>query len=318
MEVKINCTKLRSQDSSLDCNLLRNIFVGAGANVFGSHDEVEGGLAVIMHVSGIDTDQVFSILSDFIKDSGSSTNWEECIISGKRNAAKSSANELQNEMAIRDQLKQLLTDFLTQSGAIDKEHAYCFNEDDYPRFAVDLRHGVQYVYITKIWKEENDLVADFHTTGWGESEWDQEFVHFHYMLPYDIIFDCMYGENTDAVKEQVKGLLQQRDALYSRFKEKIISALNECGANNQEHAFEYDEDYRPWFIIERKGNLYEVYITAIWYDTKKQSLVATFCPLDSFDDEWNQVLNKLTGWIPYQGIYDNYLELKNQEPEEDE
>ena len=67
--VKICVSDIRNDDSEMDCNELRDIFVEAGAEVFGSHGLKNGKPVTIMTVKGLPEEEVLEILQDFLDDS---------------------------------------------------------------------------------------------------------------------------------------------------------------------------------------------------------------------------------------------------------
>jgi len=67
--VKICVSDIRNDDSEMDCNELRDIFLEAGAEVFGSHGLKDGKPATIMTVKGLPEEKVVEILQDFLNDS---------------------------------------------------------------------------------------------------------------------------------------------------------------------------------------------------------------------------------------------------------
>lgn len=67
--VKICVSDIRNDDSEMDCNELRDIFVEAGAEVFGSHGLKDGKPATIMTVKGLPEEQVVEILQEFLDNS---------------------------------------------------------------------------------------------------------------------------------------------------------------------------------------------------------------------------------------------------------
>jgi len=67
--VKICVSDIRNDDSEMDCNELRDIFVEAGAEVFGSHGLKDGKPATIMTVKGLPEEKVIEILQDFLNNS---------------------------------------------------------------------------------------------------------------------------------------------------------------------------------------------------------------------------------------------------------
>ena len=67
--VKICVSDIRNDDSEMDCNELRDIFVEAGAEVFGSHGLKDGKPATIMTIKGLPEEKVVEILQDFLNNS---------------------------------------------------------------------------------------------------------------------------------------------------------------------------------------------------------------------------------------------------------
>lgn len=67
--VKICVSDIRNDDSDMDCNELRDIFVEAGAKVFGSHGLKDGKPATFMTVKGLPENEVVEILQDFLNNS---------------------------------------------------------------------------------------------------------------------------------------------------------------------------------------------------------------------------------------------------------
>lgn len=67
--VKICVSDIRNDDSEMDCNELRDIFVEAGAEVFGSHGLKNGKPVTIMTVKGLPEEEVLEILQEFLDDS---------------------------------------------------------------------------------------------------------------------------------------------------------------------------------------------------------------------------------------------------------
>lgn len=67
--VKICVSDIRNDDSAMDCNELRDIFVEAGAEVFGSHGLKNGKPATFMTVKGLPEKEVVEILQDFLNNS---------------------------------------------------------------------------------------------------------------------------------------------------------------------------------------------------------------------------------------------------------
>lgn len=67
--VKICVSDIRDDDSEMDCNELRDIFIEAGAEVFGSHGLKDGKPATIMTVKGLSEEEVVEILQEFLDNS---------------------------------------------------------------------------------------------------------------------------------------------------------------------------------------------------------------------------------------------------------
>ena len=67
--VKICVSDIRNDDSEMDCNELRDIFVEAGAEVFGSHGLKDGKPATFMTVNGLSEEEVLEILQEFLDNS---------------------------------------------------------------------------------------------------------------------------------------------------------------------------------------------------------------------------------------------------------
>ena len=67
--VKICVSDIRNDDSEMDCNELRDIFVEAGAEVFGSHGLKNGKPVTIMTVKGLPEEEVVEILQEFLDNS---------------------------------------------------------------------------------------------------------------------------------------------------------------------------------------------------------------------------------------------------------
>jgi len=67
--VKICVSDIRNDDSEMDCNKLRDIFIEAGAEVFGSHGLKDGKPATFMTVKGLPEEEVVEILQDFLNNS---------------------------------------------------------------------------------------------------------------------------------------------------------------------------------------------------------------------------------------------------------
>lgn len=67
--VKICVSDIRNDDSEMDCNELRDIFVEAGAEVFGSHGLKNGKPVTIMTVKGLPEEEVLEILQEFLDNS---------------------------------------------------------------------------------------------------------------------------------------------------------------------------------------------------------------------------------------------------------
>ena len=67
--IKICVSDIRNDDSEMDCNELRDIFVEAGAEVFGSHGLKNGKPVTIMTVKGLPEEEVLEILQEFLDNS---------------------------------------------------------------------------------------------------------------------------------------------------------------------------------------------------------------------------------------------------------
>ena len=79
--IKICVSKIREDDSELDCNRLRDIFVENGATVEGEHGQYEGKPATFMIVSNLLEYDVVDILNDFLGESEYTETAESYIIS---------------------------------------------------------------------------------------------------------------------------------------------------------------------------------------------------------------------------------------------
>ena len=78
--IKICVSKIREDDSELDCNRLRDIFVENGATVKGEHGRYEGKPATFMIVSNLLEYDVVDILNDFLGESEYAAAAESYII----------------------------------------------------------------------------------------------------------------------------------------------------------------------------------------------------------------------------------------------
>ena len=85
--VKICVSDIRNDDSEMDCNELRDIFVEAGAEVFGSHGLKNGKPVTIMTVKGLPEEEVLEILQEFLDDSDTCDDAEAYEISDDTNDA---------------------------------------------------------------------------------------------------------------------------------------------------------------------------------------------------------------------------------------
>lgn len=81
--VKICVSDIRNDDSEMDCNELRDIFVEAGAEVFGSHGLKDGEPATFMTVSGLSEENILEILQDFLDNSDTCNDAESYIINNE-------------------------------------------------------------------------------------------------------------------------------------------------------------------------------------------------------------------------------------------
>ena len=81
--VKICVSDIRNDDSEMDCNELRDIFVEAGADVFGSHGLKDGKPATIMTVNGLSEEDVLEILQEFLDNSDACDVAEAYIINSE-------------------------------------------------------------------------------------------------------------------------------------------------------------------------------------------------------------------------------------------
>lgn len=81
--VKICVSDIRNDDSEMDCNELRDIFVEAGAEVFGSHGLKDGEPATFMTVNGLSEEDVLEILQEFLDNSDTCNDAEAYIINGE-------------------------------------------------------------------------------------------------------------------------------------------------------------------------------------------------------------------------------------------
>ena len=85
--VKICVSDIRNDDSEMDCNELRDIFVEAGAEVFGSHGLKNGKPVTIMTVKGLPEEEVLEILQEFLDDSDTCDDAEAYEINDDTNDA---------------------------------------------------------------------------------------------------------------------------------------------------------------------------------------------------------------------------------------
>lgn len=85
--VKICVSDIRNDDSEMDCNELRDIFVEAGAEVFGSHGLKNGKPVTIMTVKGLPEEEVLEILQEFLNDSDTCDDAEAYEINDDTNDA---------------------------------------------------------------------------------------------------------------------------------------------------------------------------------------------------------------------------------------
>lgn len=81
--VKICVSDIRNDDSEMDCNELRDIFVNAGAEVFGSHGLKDGEPATFMTVNGLSEEDVLEILQEFLDNSDTCNDAEAYIINNE-------------------------------------------------------------------------------------------------------------------------------------------------------------------------------------------------------------------------------------------
>ena len=81
--VKICVSDIRNDDSEMDCNELRDIFIEAGAEVFGSHGLKDGEPATFMTVNGLPEEDVLEILQDFLDNSDTCDDAEAYIINSE-------------------------------------------------------------------------------------------------------------------------------------------------------------------------------------------------------------------------------------------
>lgn len=81
--VKICVSDIRNDDSEMDCNELRDIFVNAGAEVFGSHGLKDGEPATFMTVNGLSEEDVLEILQEFLDNSDTCNDAEAYIINSE-------------------------------------------------------------------------------------------------------------------------------------------------------------------------------------------------------------------------------------------
>ena len=85
--VKICVSDIRNDDSEMDCNELRDIFVEAGAEVFGSHGLKNGKPVTIMTVKGLPEEEVVEILQEFLNNSDTCDDAEAYEINDDSNDA---------------------------------------------------------------------------------------------------------------------------------------------------------------------------------------------------------------------------------------
>lgn len=85
--VKICVSDIRNDDSEMDCNELRDIFVEAGAEVFGSHGLKNGKPVTIMTVKGLPEEEVVEILQEFLDNSDTCDDAESYEINDDSNDA---------------------------------------------------------------------------------------------------------------------------------------------------------------------------------------------------------------------------------------
>ncbi len=83
--VKICVSDIRNDDSEMDCNELRDIFVEAGAEVFGSHGLKDGKPATFMTVNGLSEEEVLEILQEFLDNSDTCDDAEAYEINDNEN-----------------------------------------------------------------------------------------------------------------------------------------------------------------------------------------------------------------------------------------
>ena len=81
--IKICVSDIRNDDSEMDCNELRDIFVNAGAEVFGSHGLKDGEPATFMTVNGLSEEDVLEILQEFLDNSDACDVAEAYIINSE-------------------------------------------------------------------------------------------------------------------------------------------------------------------------------------------------------------------------------------------
>ena len=85
--VKICVSDIRNDDSEMYCNELRDIFVEAGAEVFGSHGLKNGKPVTIMTVKGLPEEEVLEILQEFLDNSDTCDDAEAYEINDDTNDA---------------------------------------------------------------------------------------------------------------------------------------------------------------------------------------------------------------------------------------
>ena len=85
--VKICVSDIRNDDSEMDCNELRDSFVEAGAEVFGSHGLKNGKPVTIMTVKGLPEEEVVEILQEFLDNSDTCDDAEAYEINDDSNDA---------------------------------------------------------------------------------------------------------------------------------------------------------------------------------------------------------------------------------------
>lgn len=78
--IKICVSKIREDDPELDCNVLRDMYVDAGASVKGSHGYYNDKAATFMTITDLDEDDVMDILNEFLSISNSVKKAEEYIV----------------------------------------------------------------------------------------------------------------------------------------------------------------------------------------------------------------------------------------------